>query len=146
MAEIQRANPTARRQAALLVAGGALSGALLIVVFERYRTPLRDWLVSEPEQMAHRLRLFFLLSAVFVSAPLFGLAAYLWSLSGKVMRTGQFPPPGQRLVRDTPILRGQAARWRGRSLRVLAICVGGAGAILWLLLGWLASALVARAV
>ena len=141
MTEVQRADPAARRQVVLFIVVGALVGALLIIGFERYRSPLRDWLLSEPEQLAHRLRLLFLLSAVSVSAPLFGFATHLWSVSGRVLRAQQFPPPGHRVIRDTPILRGHAAISRGRTLKVLAVCLGVACALLWLLFWRLASVL-----
>ena len=141
MTEVQRADPAARLQAVLFIVVGALVGVLLIVGFERYRSPLRDWLLSEPEQLAHRLRLLFLLSAVSVSAPLFGFATHLWSVSGRVLRAQQFPPPGHRVIRDTPILLGQAAISRGRTLKVLAVCLGVACALLWLLFWRLASVL-----
>ena len=141
MTEVQRADPAARLQAVLFIVVGALVGVLLIVGFERYRSPLRDWLLSEPEQLAHRLRLLFLLSAVSVSEPLFGFATHLWSVSGRVLRAQQFPPPGHRVIRDTPILLGQAAISRGRTLKVLAVCLGVACALLWLLFWRLASVL-----
>ena len=80
----------------LFIIFGALVGTVLIVGFERYRTPLRDWLFSEPEELAHRVKLVFLLSAVVLSAPLVGFAVYLWSLGAKVLCARQFPPPGYR--------------------------------------------------
>ena len=59
MTEVRRADPGARRQAVLLVMLGALVGALLIVGFERYRMSLGDWLLSEPGELAHRVKLVF---------------------------------------------------------------------------------------
>ena len=32
------------------------------------------------------------------------LAAYLWSLGAKVLRAREFPPPGHRVIRDTPVI------------------------------------------
>jgi hypothetical protein len=142
MAKVQRADPAARRQAVLFVAIGALVGALLMVGFERYHTPLRDWILSEPEQSGHRLRIVFLLSAACLSAPLFGFAAYLWSFGGKVLHAQQFPPPGHRVIRDTPNLQGQAAISRGRSFKILAVCLGVACALLWFLFWRLVSAII----
>jgi hypothetical protein len=146
MIKQQKADPAARRQAVLFVVFGTLAGALLLVAFERYRTPLRDWLLSEPEQFASRLRLLFHVTAFFLSAPLFVFAVYLWSLGGKVMRARQFPPPRHRVVRDTSLLQGEAALARGRRIKVLAVCLGTAGAVLWVQFWWLAMALGERAV
>ena len=66
------------------------------------------------------------------------LPSYLWSLGAKVLRARQFPPPGYRVIRDTPVIGGQAAVLRGRGLKVLAVCLALASALLWLLLWRLA--------
>jgi hypothetical protein len=134
MTEIRRADPAARRQAVLFVVFGALAGALLLVGFERYRIPLRDWVLSEPEESAHRVKLVFLVSGALLSAPLAAFAIYLWSLGAEVLRVHQFPPPGYSVIRDTPVVGGQAAASRGRGLKILALCLGVVSAMLWLLL------------
>lgn len=141
MTEIRKADPAARRQAVLLVIISTLVGTALIFGFEHYRTPLRDWLASEPRDVAHRLTLIFFLAAAVLSAPLFAFAAYLWSLGAKVLCSREFPPPGSRVIRDTPIIEGQAAVLRGRVLRALALGLGAASALLCLLLWQLARAL-----
>src|SRR5262245_9211117 len=112
MAEIRKADPGARRRALLLLAVGTLVGALLIAGWERYRLPFRDWLVSEPEKTAHRARLVFVLLAIALSAPPAAFAARLWRLGAAVRRARQFPPPGYRVIRDTPVVEGPAARAR----------------------------------
>jgi hypothetical protein len=103
-----------------------------------YRTPLRDWLLAEPEAIAHRVKLVFLLSAVVLSAPLLGFAVYLWSLGAKVLRAQQFPPPGIESFVTLLSSVGQVAVSRGRSFKVLAPCLGIASVLLWLLLWELA--------
>ena len=134
MVEIRRADPAARRHTVLFVVLGALAGTLLLFGFEHYRIPLRDWVLSEPEKLAHRLKLVFLVSVAVLSAPLVAFAVYLWSLGAKVLRVEQFPPPGYRVIRDTPVIGGQAAMSRGRGLQMLALCLGAASALLCLLL------------
>jgi hypothetical protein len=49
MTEVRRADPAARRLALLLVIVGVLVATLLMVGFERYGTPLRDWLCPSLE-------------------------------------------------------------------------------------------------
>jgi hypothetical protein len=134
MAEVRRADPAVRRQAVLLVALGTAVGALLILGLERYRTPLRDWLLSEPAERARRVKLVLSLTVALLSAPLVAFAAYLWFLGAKVVRAGAFPPPGYRVIRDTPVIAGPAAVSRGRGLKALALGLGVAAALLWLLL------------
>jgi hypothetical protein len=136
MTEFRRADPAQRRRAVLLVVLGTVVGALLILGFERYRTPLRDWLLSEPEERA-RVKLVLFLTGALLSAPLVAFAGYLWSLGARVVRAEVFPPPGYRVIRDTPIIIGPAAVVRGRGLKALALCLGIASALLWLLLWWL---------
>jgi hypothetical protein len=65
-------------------------------------------------------------------------AAYLWLLGKRVLRAQQFPPPGFRVVRDTPVMGGPAAVTRGQVIQVLALCLGLAAALLWLFFWWLA--------
>jgi hypothetical protein len=141
MTEIRKADPGARRQAWLLVTLGTLAGALLIVGWERYRLPFRDWLTSEPGKSAQRVKLVFLLIATALSAPLAAFAAQLWRLGARILRLRQFPPPGYRVIRDTPVISGPAAIARGRAFKALALCLGVAAVLIWLLLWRLAGLL-----
>jgi hypothetical protein len=130
--EVRRADPDARRQAVLIVALGALVGALLIAGFDWYGNALRDWVRSQPSEMPRRLRLVFIVGAALLSAPAIVFAAYLWSLGAKVLSAQQCPPPGHRVIRDTPVIGGRAAMWRGRSYQILAVVLGVASVLLWL--------------
>jgi hypothetical protein len=85
--------------------------------------------------------LVFLLLAGLLLAPLLAFAAYLWSLGGKVVRAQEFPPPGRRVIRDTPLITGEKAVSRGRLRKVLALACGIAAAVLGLLL-WLFESLL----
>jgi hypothetical protein len=138
MTEVRRADPAARRQAVLFVVLGAFAGVLLILGFERYRIPLRNWLLSDPGKFALRVRLAFLLSGAFLAASLVAFAIYLWSFGASVLRGQQFPPSGYRLIRDTPIMLGQAAMSRGRGLKILALFLGVFAVLLCLLMWRLA--------
>ncbi len=141
MADIQKADPAARRQAVPVIVIGALAGALLLAAMERYRLPLHDWLLSDPERFTRRLGLVSYLAAAALALPLLGFALYFWAFGVKVMRARRFPLPGQRVIRDTPVLEGRAAFARGRRLKVLAVCLGVAGAAFWLMLWRLVGAL-----
>jgi hypothetical protein len=125
--EIRRADPTARRAAALVLAVGTCVGALLIAAFTRYRIPLTDWVLADGAQ---RVMLVLAILAALGSAPLLALAVYLWSLGGKVVRAREFPPPGLRVLRDTPIITDERAVFRGRLLKLLAIGCGTASIVL----------------
>jgi hypothetical protein len=119
----------------LVLLVGTCVGALLILGFEQYRSPLRDWIVAEPEASAQRVKLAFLVLATLLLAPLLAFAVYVWFLGARVLRAREFPPPGFRVIRDTPVITGERAIFRGRLLKMLALGCGIAavalGSILW---------------
>ena len=141
MTDVRKADPAARQQVVLFLVVGVFVGALLIVAFERYRIPLRDWVLAEPGASVQRVNLVFLLLAALLLAPLLAFAVYLWSLGGRVLRAREFPPPGLRVIRDFPVITGVAAISRGRQLKVLALGCGIASVALGLLLWRFASLL-----
>ena len=134
MTALRRADPTARRTVALLLVVGTCMGALLLVAFARYRIPLSDWMLADPGSSAQRVKMVLRVLVALLLAPLLALAAYLWSLGGKVVRAREFPPPGLRVIRDTPIVTGERAVSRGRLLKVLALGCCIACAVLAVLL------------
>lgn len=145
MIEFRRADPAFRRRIIIVLLIGMFVGALLIVGFEQYRTQLREWILSEPGAVAQRANLILLVLAAFLLAPLLGLAVYLWSLGEKVLRTREFPPPGFRVIRDTPVITGESAVSRGRLLEALALACVVVSVSLGLLLWRLASSLSGHA-
>ena len=139
--EIRKADPGARRRAILVVVLGAAVGGLLIAGFEHFREPFRDWLISDPAETARREKLAIYASVVVLCVPVMAAAAYFWLLGAKVLRAQQFPPPGFRVIRDTPVIDGRGAVTRGHVLQVVAVCQGlGAAGLCWFLL-WLVGTL-----
>jgi len=55
-----------------------------------------------------------------IIAPPFAFAAHMWKRGSAIRRQRRFPLEGERLVRDTPIVRGKVAAVRGRALQWLA--------------------------
>jgi len=145
MIDVRRADSAFQRQIVLVVVVGMFVGALLIVGFEQYHIPLRDWILSQPGALAERVKLVLLLLAAFLIAPLLVLAVYLWSLGGRVLRARAFPPPGLRVIRDTPVITGERAIFRGRLLKMLALACAIASVALGLLVWRLASLLSSHA-
>ena len=141
MTDVQRADSAARRKAITIVIISAIVGSLLIVVFETYRAQLYEWLLSDHEKLAHRLRILIILTAGFGAITLFAFSVYLWSFGCKVSNYQRFPLPDQRVIRDTPILEGQAALMRGRVLKTLAVFLAVAGIMLCFVFWWLISIL-----
>jgi hypothetical protein len=114
----QPADPALRRRTWLLV-------ALVLAVSSMGFFWLQAW-IADLESRPPPAALAALLSAlrictVGIVVLLVGCALYLWSFARRVARDGRFPPRGQRVIRDTPILEGTAARRRARILRALAV-------------------------
>jgi hypothetical protein len=131
MSEVRRGDPSLARQMFLLLVAGAVVGGVAITLFERYREALLGWVAADPQPRARLV-----LGAVAAAAvvPLLACAAYVWRIGVRTLRAGEFPPPGFRVVRDTPVVTGPPAMARGRLLRVFALaCAGGAVALVFLL-------------
>ena len=79
-------------------------------------------------------RLVGVLLTIGTSVPLLAFAGYLWHLAGRVRRTGQYPPPGLRMIRPMAPLTGSAATRRMHVLLALAGTLVAAAVMLALLL------------
>jgi hypothetical protein len=113
MTAVRRANPGACQRSTVFLLLGTVAGVALIVGLERFGAPLREWLLSEPSQVGHRVKIVVLFMATVLSAPLVLAAGYLWLLGAHAVRVRELPPPGYRVPRDTPIVGGSAALFRG---------------------------------
>jgi hypothetical protein len=74
--------PFLHRPGALVFAAICI-GALLIMLLERYRIPVRDWVLANPGASAGRRQLVVVVLATALFAPLFVLAARVWSRGDK---------------------------------------------------------------
>jgi hypothetical protein len=126
--DVIRADPLARRRAlvafgAILAAGaGAVTWGLPAAAAYLKQLPAAD---------ALRL-LQWLAAAAFLPMVPFGY--FTWRHGQRILASGRFPPPGTRVIVDTPLLTGREARGRGRALRMLAVALaafGAAGAVVF---------------
>ena len=140
MAEVQKADPRARRTALLIVGAGTLVGVLLIVMADSGRPAFEAWVDAD---LHTRFRLVAGALIVLMAGPAIAMSVYLWRLGTQVARSRQFPPPGRRVVRDTPIVAGDTAARAGRWLRILGAVLGASGVMLGLLLWRFLSGLAA---
>ena len=141
MAEVQQADPRARRLAFSIIVVGALAGAGLLTTAGSVRPVLEAWVAANPE---FRLRVVMWLVMLSTVAPVILTTVYLWRLGSRIARARRFPPPGLRVVRQTVVLTGAAASRRGRLLQILAGALAAAGVVLgftlWRLIALLAAA------
>jgi hypothetical protein len=119
--DIQRADPAARSWAIAFVVFGAAAGAALITGAEAIRPDVEAWITEEPARVASRARLVIAGLALAFGAPTLPMTIYLWRLGTRITTEHRFPPAGLRIIRDTVVLHGSAARRRGRLLQVLAV-------------------------
>jgi len=143
MSEIQYADPAARRRAVWLVVFGALIGGFALVALERYLPLLKRWLLSDPDQLEQRVTTVVVFLVVVITIPLFAFAAHLWVRGTYVHRYQRFPVRGEHVIRDIPIVRGEAAAVRGRVLQCFAIGLAGTAILLAVALVRLATVVVA---
>jgi hypothetical protein len=125
----------------MLVALGTMGGLVLIPLAESQLPVLDAWVTGDPTQVDARLRLVAGGFGVAFGVPTLLGAGYLWRFGGRIVSVNRFPPPGMRVIRDTVVLTGSAAQWRGRALQVLAVvlivAVVGFGVVLWRLVSLL---------
>ncbi len=122
-----RADPQARRGALLALAAVLVIGVVTIAWGLPAAT---DYLKRQPPAEALRI-LQWLALAAFV--PMIPFGYFTWRHGQRILASGQFPPPGTRVIVDTPIVTGRAARARGAALRTLAVLLavlGAAGAVI----------------
>ena len=125
--EIQKADLNARRTVLVIVGCGALLGIAMIKMAGALRPDLQAW-VERDEDV--RLRIVLAAVTLLTAGPVLGVAGYLWHLGRRIVRVERYPPPGFRVVRDTPVVIGKAASRHGRLVQAFAAVVGAAGLLL----------------
>lgn len=122
-----RADPRARRGALIALAAVLVIGVVTIA----WGLPASTgYLERQPPAEALRI-LQWLALAAFVPTIPFGYLA--WRHGQRILDSGRFPPPGMRVIVDTPVVTGRVARARGTALRTLAAllaALGTAGAVI----------------
>lgn len=121
--EIRRVDPTYRRRVAIaaVVAAGIGFGVLWLIRGQMNHIDA----LAEENMAAATERAMDLVAAVAWAGGLgtVGTGLWFWYLGWKVRRSGEFPPPGWKVIKDTPVRRGRRAA-------ALATVVQGASALL----------------
>ncbi len=118
MNEMQHAAPGARRRVVVHLAIAGLAGVLMLMLLQAAQPAVVRWVLSDPESTRTRAQFVIVVLAALVLAPVVGMAIYMWRLGGAVLREERFPPERTVLIRDVRVVRGDAARARGRALRI----------------------------
>jgi hypothetical protein len=129
MTQVQQADPGTRRVTlvCLVVFAGLGTGAFYLL--DRYRQSLLSWfLANEPHVQVSIL----IVALLMLFVPLLLLAAWIWKFGARVLRWSRHPPEGVKVIRDTRVTYGAAARLYGRLYHVLAaLFVLAALSVLW---------------
>ena len=120
MPEIQSADPASRRK--LLV---WLSLFLLVMLLSQNVIQwFTRWLAEDPERV--REYFVYIVGAIALAfSPLFAFGYYAWQMGMAVIRAKRFPPPGMKVIKDTPVVKGRKAIYRGRALQVCGVILWG---------------------
>jgi hypothetical protein len=130
--DVQRADPKLRVAALVGVILIFVLGAVLWVMLQRWLTELKQVPASAAQA---QLLTAFAWAFGSVCVAVIWLATSLWRSGIAIRRAAQWPLPGSRVVRDTPVLRGEAAVARGRLMQVsgvvLFLCAACIAVVAW---------------
>jgi hypothetical protein len=123
--EILKADPKTRQRHILFVFVSAVIGGVAVYLVNRHWLRLETELQAKPtpERVAEILAQFKLVFSL-VYGVMCLVVVNLFYQALKILRTGQFPLPDAKVIRDTVVLRGQAARNRAFILMGLAAVLG----------------------
>ena len=103
-----------------MVAAALLIGAPLIYLLDANQHIFQQWLINHPADITQKLNWLIMTLFFVVTLPSWVAGFYFWRLGARIVRAERFPLAGARLVRDTPVITGKAARRRGKLLQILA--------------------------
>lgn len=125
MKEVVRADPVYRRRFLMTMVLASVVGTVVLWRIEPYLTALQ----VELKHQVPRERLVQILNQLGVGALVMYIflwigAAALFRDGLRIRRAGQFPPPGAKVLRDTPVVRGDIARMRATLLMASGVLLG----------------------
>lgn len=125
--EIQPADPAARRLALIVVIVIGVLGLVPIIWLQSTLDTISGLRRTDPVEAARMMLAVSRLLGAAVAVVCFATAIWLAWLSFGIRRAERFPLPGARVVRDTPVLTGAAARRQSMIALVfaLALLIGG---------------------
>lgn len=137
--EIQRADPEKRRKVAVALAVSTAVGALLIAL-----SPfLISWVKEDPEIAFSRL-VYVPATLLALCVPMIFFARSVWTVGRDTIDAQRFPPPGEKVIKDTVILTGPKAARRGQLMQwfsiLLVLFSVAPPALLWLMIRMLIDA------
>lgn len=119
-----------------LIVGALGLGLLLIQLTMSLVEQFQVQPVQSPEGVLLKKGILFLFMAMAAGIPAVGMGAYLMYEGNRIRDAEHIPLSGSRVIRDTPVLKGQPAKSRGIVFMVLGALVLGVGLVLPIVVWW----------
>ena len=104
------ADPHLRRWSLLAVCLVAVVGGLLLFAVRNALREMHDRFEAGDPVDLDRIVLLVRVLAVSSALGLVGCALWFWRLGTRVLRGGEYPPPGMKVIKETRVKSGGAAR------------------------------------
>jgi len=133
MRKVIPADPALRRVTFAALVAVALLGAIGIAFTASFTSHLRDLAAHSPEEAAATAaRALKTITALMAVLPV-AIGAYLAYVAIRAWQTGEFPPPGTRVLRDTVVTVGPKSRvWATVGVIVAVLLLaGGITVVVW---------------
>ena len=127
--EIQPADPVARKRALWTFVAVAIVAGMMALAVRNEDIDFEQWLGDHAAELIGQPGLL-LLAAFVLALPLVGIAVYVHRAASRVVKAERIPLPGQKVIKDTPIITGKKAIQQGRAMQVVAVIMGIIGLIL----------------
>ena len=133
---IQRADTEARSKAIRLAVIGIAGAALLAALLTALEHDITAWIERHVVDLVDTPGTLTLLLGI-VMLPLLAMSVYVFREGSRIVRARRFPPPGQQVIKDTPIIEGNQAVRRGRAIQLIALLMAAISLAMPLLPQWL---------
>jgi uncharacterized protein YneF (UPF0154 family) len=111
--DIIPADKALRKKAIIIVVALAVAGVLGFYIVDRYMDSLNALFCTDPKLARVKARTLVLWSLRIGGFFIGVLSGYFISVGIRIIRIGQYPWPGMRVMRDTRIVRGRLAKVLG---------------------------------
>ena len=89
----------------------ALVGAFSVLALYATFMGLESLAEADPEKALQKLKKILTVITVLNAFASSLFAIYFTSVAARIIKSGQYPPPGMRVLRDTKLRTGKAAKW-----------------------------------
>jgi hypothetical protein len=120
---IQAADPGARKRAIWLIIAILAAGLIAFLAQSIFEESFNDWARGIVLDLVKSPALLYL--ALFLTMlPLLAVCVYLFFQGSRIVKAQRMPYPGQKVIKDTPVITGQQAMNRGRAVQMIAVFMG----------------------